>query len=82
MELDLIDYLIEKNFDDEQIVRFQKKYLYKDDKDIIKKLNSIYKIFEYANLTEQEINKLISNNFELLGKSDIYIIKNDNNFFN
>lgn len=75
MDLDLIEYLEEKNFDVDQIVRFQKHFLNKDEEKIIKKLESIYKIFRYANLNELEINSLISNNLRLLEKSDTNLIK-------
>lgn len=75
MELNLIEYLLDKNFDNDQIMRFQKAFLDIDDKDVIKRLNALYKIFGYADLSQLEINELISNNFMLLKKSDLELIK-------
>ena len=75
MELSLIEYLESKHLDVDQIIRFQKRFLNKDDEKIIKKLESTYKIFGYADLNELEINQLISNNILLFKKTDFEIIK-------
>lgn len=75
MELDLIEYLESKNFEIEEIMRFQKKYINKDDKKIIKKMNDIYKIFGYVNITESDVNALILNNIKILDLSDLDILK-------
>ena len=75
MELDLIEYLESKNFEIEEIMRFQKKYINKDDEKIIKKMNDIYKIFGYVNITESDVNALILNNIKILDLSDLDILK-------
>ena len=62
MNLGLIEYLESKNFEVEEIIRFQKNFLNREDDGIIRKMDTIYKIFGYANLNELE-------------KSDIDLIK-------
>lgn len=75
MELCLLDYLESKNFDAEQIIRFQKLYSNKNDAEVIKKMEAIYKIFNYACLADIYINDLILNNIKILNCSDLEIIK-------
>lgn len=75
MELSLIEYLEEKNFDVDQIIRIQKRLISKKTEDVIKKFNAVYKIFGYAGLPELSVNSLIYNNIKLLEKPDLEIIK-------
>ncbi len=72
MELDLIEYLEGKNFDVEQICVLQEKFMKLNiaDAEMIKKLNSIYKVFEFAELPDILINDLIINNISILRKAD------------
>lgn len=72
MELGLIEYLEGKNFDAEQIYVLQRKFmrLNIDEEKMIKKLNSIYKVFEFAGLPDIVINDLIINNISILKKTD------------
>ncbi len=74
MELDLIEYLENKNYDVESIRNFEKKFLNLESEKIIKKFESIYKIFGYANLDDTTINSLIVNNPRLLTKTDSELI--------
>lgn len=68
MELSLIEYLESKNFDAEQICVLQKKFmmLSVDEEKMIKKIESIYKVFEFAELPDIVINDLLINNISLL----------------
>ena len=75
MELSLIEYLENKGFEAEEIVMIERKSMENDSYTNIKKYESIYKIFEFANITDYTINKLIVNNPGLLNKSDLEIIK-------
>ena len=75
MELSLIEYLENKGFEAEEIVMLERKSMENDSYTNIKKYESIYKIFEFANITDYTINKLIVNNPGLLNKSDLEIIK-------
>lgn len=75
MELSLIEYLENKEFEVEEIVMLERKSMENDSYANIKKYESIYKIFEFANITDYTINKLIVNNPGLLNKSDLEIIK-------
>lgn len=75
MDLDLIEYLESKNFEVEEIIRFQKNLRGKKDENIIKKMESIYKVFGYAGLPDLTINSLIVNNPGLLYRTDTEIIK-------
>jgi len=75
MELSLIEYLENKGFEVEEIVMLERKSMEKDSYANIKKYESIYKIFGFANITDYTINKLIVNNPGLLNKSDLEIIK-------
>ncbi len=75
MELSLIEYLENKGFEVEEIVMLERKSMENDSYANIKKYESIYKIFEFANITDYTINKLIVNNPGLLNKSDLEIIK-------
>ena len=75
MELSLIAYLENKGFEAEEIVMLERKSMENDSYTNIKKYESIYKIFEFANITDYTINKLIVNNPGLLNKSDLEIIK-------
>lgn len=76
MELYLIDYLEQRNFDVEEILLFQRRLIHKntDDAKLIKKMDVIYKVFKCAGLTNLAINKLIANNLKLLYKSDHELI--------
>ena len=75
MELSLIEYLENKGFEAEEIVMLERKSMENDSYTNIKKYESIYKIFEFANITDYTINKLIVNNPGLLNKSDLERIK-------
>ena len=75
MELSLIEYLENKGFEAEETVMLERKSMENDSYTNIKKYESIYKIFEFANITDYTINKLIVNNPGLLNKSDLEIIK-------
>ena len=75
MKLSLIEYLENKGFEVEEIVMLERKSMEKDSYANIKKYESIYKIFGFANITDYTINKLIVNNPGLLNKSDLEIIK-------
>lgn len=80
MELSLIEYLENKGFEVEEIVMLERKSMENDSYANIKKYESIYKIFEFANITDYTINlltinKLIVNKPGLLNKSDLEIIK-------
>ena len=75
MELSLIEYLENKGFEAEEIVMLERKSMENDSYTNIKKYESIYKIFEFTNITDYTINKLIVNNPGLLNKSDLEIIK-------
>lgn len=75
MELSLIEYLENKGFEAEEIVMLERKSMENDSYTNIKKYESIYMIFEFANITDYTINKLIVNNPGLLNKSDLEIIK-------
>ena len=75
MELSLIEYLENKGFEVEEIVMLERKSMENDSYANIKKYESIYKIFEFANITDYTINLLIVNNPGLLNKSDLEIIK-------
>lgn len=75
MELSLIEYLENKGFEAEEIVMLERKSMENDSYTNIKKYELIYKIFEFANITDYTINKLIVNNPGLLNKSDLEIIK-------
>lgn len=75
MGLDLIEYLESKSFEVDEIIKIQKKINGKDDEAIIKKMESIYKVFGYAGLPVLTINSLIVSNLRLLTKSDTDIIK-------
>ena len=68
MELSLIEYLESKNFDADQICILQKKFikLNVDEEKLIKKIESIYKVFGFAELPDIVINDLIINNALLL----------------
>lgn len=70
MELSLIEYLENKGFEAEEIVMLERKSMENDSYTNIKKYESIYKIFEFANITDYTIN-----NPGLLNKSDLEIIK-------
>ena len=76
MEINLIEFLESKNFSVEEITLFQFRVINKssNNENIIKKLNAIYKIFNYCNLPELTINKLIINNLKILYKSDHELI--------
>lgn len=74
MELSLIEYLENKNFDVYAIRKLEERFLNSDSEKIIKKFESIYKIFNYANLDGITINELIVNNPGLLTKTDSEII--------
>lgn len=74
MELGLIEYLENKNFDVDSIRKLEERFLNSDSEKIIKKFESIYKIFGYANLDGITINSLIVNNPGLLTKTDSEII--------
>ena len=74
MELNLIEYLESKNFEIEEIAKLEEKYVKNDAFGNIKKYESIYKIFSFADITNYEINKLIINNPGLLLKSDSELI--------
>ena len=75
MELSLIEYLENKGYEVEEIVMLERKSMENDSYANIKKYESIYKIFEFTNITDYTINKLIVNNPGLLNKSDLEIIK-------
>ncbi len=75
MELSLIEYLENKEFEVEEIVELERKSIENDSYANIKKYESIYKIFSFTNITDYAINKLIVNNPRLLNKSDLEIIK-------
>lgn len=70
MELSLIEYLENKGFEVEEIVMLERKSMGNDSYANIKKYESIYKIFGFANITDYTIN-----NPGLLNKSDLEIIK-------
>lgn len=75
MELSLIEYLENKEFEVEDIVELERKSIENNSYANIKKYESIYKIFSFTNITNYAINKLIVNNPGLLNKSDLEIIK-------
>ena len=52
MELSLIEYLENKGFEAEEIVMLERKSMENDSYTNIKKYESIYKIFEFANITD------------------------------
>lgn len=72
MELDLIEFLEEKNFTDEDIYFFQKKLTLSDEKNnaLLKKIKAIYKIFGIFGLHDNLINALVINNYNIVKKSD------------
>ena len=70
MELSLIEYLENKGFEVEEIVMLERKSMGNDSYANIKKYESIYKIFGFANITDYTIN-----NPGLLNKSDLEIKK-------
>lgn len=74
MDLELIEYLENKNFDVDDIRLLQKKITINSSDITIKKFESIYKIFGYANLGDLTINLLIVNNPGLLTKTDSELI--------
>ncbi len=76
MELNFIEYLENKNFDADEIVKLEKFFVNKKFtcEQIIEKMDAIYKIFGYATLSNLDINKLILNNTNVLFKSDYEII--------
>jgi len=74
MDLELIEYLETKNFNIEEIRLFQNKLLNNSSNVGVKKFESIYKIFGFANLDSTTINELIVNNPGLLTKTDSEII--------
>ena len=64
MTLNFIEYLESKYFDTDEILFLQKKALSSktEDVDLMKKMESIYKIFGFAGLPMTTVNKLIINN--------------------
>ena len=76
MKLDFIEYLKDKNFEVEEIIKLQKLLRNNnfDDQACIKKFDAVYKIFGYATLPELIINNLIINNIAILKKSDYELI--------
>lgn len=72
MTLNFIEYLESKYFDVDEIVFLQQKFPATkiDDEEIIKKMESIYKIFSFAGLPMITVNSLIINNLKLLTQPD------------
>lgn len=76
MTLNFIEYLESKYFDTDEILFLQKKALSSktEDVDLMKKMESIYKIFGFAGLPMTTVNKLIINNYKMLLLQDHELI--------